>query len=148
MWSQATFGRAGLRLGLLVLVGCGDGGGEPQASAGQEPSAASTAALDPETARLAEQGEQLFSSNACMSCHTIGYGKLTGPDLQGVTERRSPEWVIAMITHPDSMTQYDAQAKQLLAEHNGVQMPNLNLSAEQARALHAYIQRESQKARP
>ena len=32
-------------------------------------------------------GQQTFQS-VCVSCHTIGKGKLVGPDLAGVTERR------------------------------------------------------------
>ena len=31
-------------------------------------------------------GEQIFKTN-CVSCHTIGGGRLIGPDLEGVTKK-------------------------------------------------------------
>ncbi|MEM4658894.1 MAG: c-type cytochrome, partial [Candidatus Methanosuratincola sp.] len=30
---------------------------------------------------LAEKGEKLFAEKGCAACHTIGKGKLVGPDL-------------------------------------------------------------------
>ena len=33
-------------------------------------------------------GEQLFKTN-CTACHTIGGGRLVGPDLIGVTNKRN-----------------------------------------------------------
>ena len=35
-----------------------------------------------------EPGEQLFQTN-CSACHTVGGGRLVGPDLAGVPEKRS-----------------------------------------------------------
>jgi len=39
-----------------------------------------------------QTGEELFLKN-CFACHTIGSGKRVGPDLKGVEERRSIEWI-------------------------------------------------------
>ena len=39
-----------------------------------------------------EPGEQLFQST-CSACHSIGGGRLVGPDLAGVIDRRSQVWL-------------------------------------------------------
>lgn len=90
---------------------------------------------DPE---LAPRGEQLFAAKACVGCHTIGKGRLTGPDLAGVTERRSRVWTLAMITNPDSMLKNDATARQLFMEY-ATPMANMNVSPDEARALYEYL---------
>lgn len=43
-----------------------------------------------------ESGKTLFKSN-CAACHTVGKGKLTGPDLKNVSDRVSPEWIHAFV---------------------------------------------------
>jgi len=46
------------------------------------------------------EGEQIFKSTGCTACHTIGGGKLVGPDLQGVLDRRSEEEIIKFVQNP------------------------------------------------
>lgn len=87
---------------------------------------------------LAERGAQLFQAKGCIGCHTIGGGRLTGPDLAGVTERRERGWVIAMITNPDSMIRNDPTARQLFAEYM-TPMANMGLTAEEARAIYEHL---------
>ncbi|MBV6451256.1 MAG: hypothetical protein MHPDNHAH_01987 [Anaerolineales bacterium] len=84
-------------------------------------------------------GEALFTAKGCNACHTIGGGKLVGPDLQGVTELRTNEWLTKWLTAPDQMLQTDPDAKALLAEYNNVPMPNLGLTPEEVAALIAYL---------
>ncbi len=87
---------------------------------------------------LASQGESLFTARACVSCHTVGGGRLVGPDLEGVTARRSRQWVVAMMLNPDSMLRADTTARRLLGEYM-TPMVNQGLSSDDAVALYEYL---------
>ena len=138
-----------MMLGAALWVGCG-GGGEEGASADSQPAAAeiqpavaeseatSGGAVD---ASMAATGEGLFASKGCTACHTIGSGRLVGPDLAGVTQRRTDAFIVGMIMNPDSMLANDADAKQLLAEYY-TPMTNQGIAAEHAEALLAFLKGE------
>jgi mono/diheme cytochrome c family protein len=96
-------------------------------------------------AALATQGETLLSARGCTACHTMGGGRLVGPDLAGVTERRSAEFIVAMIVNPDSMLANDATAKQLLGQYF-TPMSNQGVTVEDARALLEFFRREDTEA--
>ena len=143
-----------LLLSVLVAFACGgeQGSNEQTPSPGGQPAAApATPPAGPEAPApgspideaLAARGEQAFQARACVGCHLIGGGRLTGPDLQGVTERRSYQWIMSMITNPDSMLRVDPTARQLLGEY-GTPMVNMGVPAAEARALYEYLRRESQ----
>ena len=59
--------------------------------------------------------------------------------MQGILERRSPEWVMNMILDPQLMVEEDRCAKDLLVEFNGAAMSNQNLTVEQTRSLLEYF---------
>jgi nitrite reductase (NO-forming) len=93
----------------------------------------------------AKKGEELFQSKGCVACHTIGDGKLSGPDLQGVTERREEEWLKKWIKSPDTMVFSDPIAKELLAEYM-VPMPNQGLTDQEVIEIISYLKyRDSKK---
>ena len=69
------------------------------------------AAID---AKKAKEGEALFTQN-CSACHKLD-ARFVGPALGGVTNRRSPEWILNMITNPELMIKEDPIAKALLKE--------------------------------
>ena len=84
-------------------------------------------------------GETIFQTK-CAACHSIGGGKLVGPDLQGVTAKRDPAWLKAFIAAPDKvLASGDPIAVQLLKESNNVPMPNLGLQAQEVDALIAFL---------
>lgn len=112
---------------------------EEVASAGKEENEAS----EKPDKELVAKGKELFNSN-CTSCHTIGKGKLVGPDLLGVTDLRSDQWLHKWIKNPDQMLQSDPVAKELLKEFM-VPMPNLGLTDQQVTALIAYLKSENKK---
>lgn len=79
-------------------------------------------------AQPASDGETIFTQK-CAACHTIGGGKLVGPDLKGVTSRRDKAWLQRQIKEPDQLiAEGDPIALQLVKEMNGVQMAPLGLS--------------------
>jgi len=87
---------------------------------------------------MANVGAALFRTR-CAACHMLaGAGGALGPDLSGVTLRRSPAWIHAMITNPDSMLRADSTARTLYERY---EMRMLDVDAEPAevRALVEYI---------
>ena len=58
----------------------------------------------------------------------MGQGRKLGPDLAGVTKRRSDDWLSKWLKAPEKMLESDADAKALLKEFNNIPMPNQNLS--------------------
>lgn len=88
----------------------------------------------------APDGEALFTEKGCTACHTIGGGDLVGPDLQGVTERRTEEWLTKWLSAPDQMLAAgDATATELFNKYNKIPMPNLNLTPDEVTALITYL---------
>ena len=78
-----------IRVLALALAACGKGGG---AAVSADEGPASIEVPHIEISSKAEdiaKGEATFVSKGCNACHKIGGGKLVGPDLLGVTSRRS-----------------------------------------------------------
>ena len=86
---------------------------------------------------MVAEGEVVFKAK-CTACHKISK-KFVGPALKGVTQRRSPEWIMNMTLNPEEMIQKDPIAKQLLVEANGAPMANQNLTEKEARQLLEYF---------
>jgi len=94
----------------------------------------------------ADTGQQIFQS-LCTACHTIGKGKLIGPDLAGVTTRREEGWLIRQIKEPDRLlAENDPIAMQLLQEANNIPMVPLGLSDADVVAVIAYLKSTEQQA--
>ncbi|MFD1314609.1 c-type cytochrome [Namhaeicola litoreus] len=85
---------------------------------------------------LAATGEELFK-NKCTACHKIEK-RFVGPALKGITEKRTPEWIMNMILVPEKMVAENEAAKQLLAEYLSP-MANQSLTEEEARAILEYF---------
>ena len=86
---------------------------------------------------MAAKGKDVFDK-MCTACHRAGK-KFIGPAPNGVTERRTPEWIMNMILDPEGMTKNDPLAKDLLIEFNGSPMANQHLTEEDARAVLEYF---------
>ncbi len=88
-------------------------------------------------------GEQLFSIK-CAACHTIGKGKLVGPDLLNVQQKASSKWLHSFIKSSQSVIRNgDKQAAALQKEYDKVVMPDQSLSDSQITSLLAYIGQQS-----
>lgn len=91
------------------------------------------AAVDP---KLAHEGEEFFGTH-CASCHKADV-RYVGPALGGVVGRRTPEYVMNMMLDPADMVRKHPEAKKLY-QTLLVEMPNLNLTQEQARQVLEYL---------
>lgn len=86
----------------------------------------------------AQTGEDIFYTK-CAGCHKIGGGDLSGPDLQGVTDRRDIQWIKTIITNPDKLVQENDPTMMELIARYGFQMPNLGVSDEEADKIIEYL---------
>lgn len=89
----------------------------------------------------ADQGQETFK-NTCAACHSIGGGRLVGPDLQGLHERRSEKWILEFVQHSQKLiASGDSTALALFKEYQDFPMPDQSLSADEIRGIIAYIRR-------
>ncbi|MBI2863754.1 MAG: c-type cytochrome [Chloroflexi bacterium] len=75
----------------------------------------------------ADDGKAVFDQK-CKACHTIGGGRLVGPDLKGLTERRDKASAVRFVVAPSGG------------------MPNLGISQQDAENVVAYIEGMSKGA--
>lgn len=150
-----------LCLSIAVFIGACGGGGEQSATADGQPNGqpsettADASSYDPKRgegkfdqtnvtlgaldATLVEKGKSI-SDTKCLSCHKITDEKLVGPGWKGVTERRTPHWIMNFITNPDPMIDKDPEVQAQL-ELCLVRMPNQNLAEDEARAIVEYMRK-------
>tara|TARA_B100000315_G_scaffold240599_1_gene260594 strand:+ start:193 stop:687 length:495 start_codon:yes stop_codon:yes gene_type:complete len=99
-----------------------------------------------EHGKAAEPGQEIFNDQ-CAACHTIGKGKLVGPDLAGVTSRREESWLKRQIKDPERLIEEkDPIALQLLKESDNVPMVSLELGDQEVAAVIAYLKSTEQQA--
>ncbi len=93
----------------------------------------------------ADGGEKF--KQICTACHSIGKGKLIGPDLKDVHKKRSEDWLIPWIKNSQELIKKgDAEAIKIFEEYNKIPMPPNALNDEEIRAVLTYIKEESEKA--
>ena len=86
-----------------------------------------------------EQGQEIFETT-CFACHTVGGGRLVGPDLEGVTERRDEDWIISFVQRSQAVIESgDPAAVALAEEFPGLLMPDNALTDAQVRAVMAFV---------
>ena len=86
----------------------------------------------------AQDGEQIFKQN-CTACHKMGM-RLVGPDLTGVTERLSEDWVKSFIKNSQAMVKAgDADAVAIFEEFNSIPMTSFPLTDPELTALVGYL---------
>ena len=88
---------------------------------------------------MADAGENIANVK-CASCHKVSGEKLVGPGWKGVTERRTPVWIMNFITNPDPMIDKDP-AVQAQLEICLVRMPNQGLNDDEARKILEFMRK-------
>jgi mono/diheme cytochrome c family protein len=88
-----------------------------------------------------KRGQTLWQVRGCAGCHSIGKGAGTGiaPDLEGVTQRRSVEWLHAWLKDTAGMLASDSTAIGMMNEYSGARMPNQKISEADTDAILAFI---------
>lgn len=88
---------------------------------------------------MATEGQKVADVK-CTSCHKPTEEKLVGPGWKGVTERRTPQWIMNFATNPDPMIDKDPEVQAQL-EICLVRMPNQGLKDEEARSILEYMRK-------
>lgn len=92
---------------------------------------------------IAQNGEASFKK-ICSACHTIGKGKLIGPDLKDVSKRRDAIWLSSFIkSSQDMIKSKDPAAVALFEEYNKIPMPDAGLSDSEIMQVIGYIDEQS-----
>ncbi|HEX6332590.1 MAG TPA: cytochrome c [Flavisolibacter sp.] len=93
--------------------------------------------------KMVAEGQNVYNVK-CASCHKLTDEKLVGPGWKGVTDRRTPEWIMNFSTNVDEMIEKDTAAQRML-EQCLVRMPNQNLSDAEARATLEFMRKNDGK---
>ena len=136
----------------LVLSSCG--GDDKKTSSGDT---ASTEGTDPKgigkydkvelthplDEKMVADGKAVYDVK-CQSCHKLNNEKVVGPGWAGVTDRRTPEWIMNFVTNVDEMIEKDTAAQKMLEECL-VRMPNQNLNDAEARSVLEFMRKNDGK---
>lgn len=103
-----------------------------------------TLSVTAQTAASVTQGQDLFKTN-CMACHSIGKGKMVGPDLKNVHQKRNEAWLLKWIKSSKNLIgSGDADAVAIYEEFNKTPMTEFtSLTDDQIKSLISYIGMES-----
>lgn len=96
--------------------------------------------LDP---GMITKGQSIFESK-CIACHKLTDEKLVGPGWKGVTDRRTPEWIMNFTTNTQVMLDKDLVAQSEMATCI-VRMPNQDLTDDQARQILEFMRKNDGK---
>lgn len=135
---------------VLLLMNCGGGDNEPAKAAAPKLSPEGLTqdqikhgigpigefTLGPQDDALVAKGAEVFELK-CVACHKINE-RLVGPPLAGVTDRRTPAFIMNMILNPDEMVKKHPEVKALLAQFY-VPMTFQNVTQDDARAILEYL---------
>ena len=99
-------------------------------------------------AQSAAEGQALFGAR-CFSCHNVGGGDKTGPDLKGVTTRRTNDWLRGYIQSPATIKDKgDPVAADLFRRFPGTVMPDQSLTNQQMDSILMLIEELTGKNQP
>ena len=89
-------------------------------------------------------GKEIFTQT-CGACHSVGRGRLVGPDLANIHQRRTEDWVIQFVKSSQSVIKSgDKYADSLFRAFNQAVMPDQpNLSDDQIKNIVSYIKTSS-----
>lgn len=93
----------------------------------------------------ADEGQTLYQQR-CAACHSIGGGRLVGPDLAGVTDKRTSAWLIQFVRASQAMVRAGDPIATALFDEFKIPMPDHEFSDAQIASILAYIAAQSSGA--
>ena len=149
-----------ISIGIVLLVACNSGSNEGTSSsdsAATDNTSASTEGTDPKgigkyqnvelthplDETMVTTGKNIYDVK-CSACHKTTGEKLVGPGFKGVTDRRTPEWIMNFVTNTEEMIAKDTAAQNML-EVCLVKMPNQGLSETDARSVLEFMRKNDGK---
>jgi mono/diheme cytochrome c family protein len=97
----------------------------------------------PPDEKMVAKGLVIYQSK-CFACHKLSTELLVGPGWTGVTDRRTPEWIMNWITNTKVMLDKDLAAQADMAVCL-IRMPNQDLTDEQARNVLEFMRKNDGK---
>jgi cytochrome c551/c552 len=92
-----------------------------------------------------QDGPGIFKKN-CAVCHTVGNGKLVGPDLKGVDKKYDIKWITQWVKSSQALVKKnDPKALQVFNDNNKMVMPDQSLSEDEIKTIVAFIGDETIK---
>ncbi|MFO1464407.1 MAG: cytochrome c [bacterium] len=90
-----------------------------------------------------------YFEKKCSSCHTVGGGDDIGPDLKGVTERRTEDWIVKMVQSSQALIKSgDPTSNELFAKFKNKKMPDQDLTPDEIKLLMAFIKQGGPGEKP
>ena len=146
--------------GLIIFQACNSGSDSAKNSSGNDSSSSSNNShvstnpkgigqyqnvqlTHPLDEKMVAAGKNIYDVK-CASCHKTTNEKLVGPGWKGVTDRRTPEWIMNFVTNTDEMIEKDTAAQKLL-EICLVKMPNQSLAEADARSVLEFMRKNDGK---
>ena len=100
----------------------------------------------PFASTYADDGAQLFKTN-CGACHSVGKGKLVGPDLKGVENRHTEAWILKWVKSSQSLVKAgDKDADELFQNNNQIVMPDQSVNDDEIKSILGYIKTGGEQA--
>jgi hypothetical protein len=93
--------------------------------------------------KMVASGRVIYQSK-CIACHKLSTEMLVGPGWSGVTDRRTPEWIMNWITNTKVMLDKDLAAQADMAICL-IRMPNQDLTDQQARDVFEFMRKNDGK---
>jgi mono/diheme cytochrome c family protein len=123
--------------GTLMVAGTFDRQSGPAVAGGAQQ------ATDVDSSAMGTEGPEpmaVLFAEKCYSCHTIGGGDKTGPDLKGVTSSRDSDWLARFIQRPRAVYRTgDATAVDLFRRFSPDVMPDQALTEAEIGELMAFV---------
>jgi mono/diheme cytochrome c family protein len=94
---------------------------------------------------FSQDGQAIFKKN-CAVCHSIGSGKLVGPDLKGMDKKHDIKWLNEWIKSSQAMIKKgDKKAVQIFNDNNKMVMPDQAISEAEIKSIVAFVSEETTK---